>query len=559
MTPAVQPKKIWWKESVVYQVYPRSFKDSNGDGIGDLQGLISKLDYLKHLGIDVIWICPMYKSPMDDNGYDISDYQAIHEEFGTMADFDQLMNECKARGIRLVIDLVINHTSDEHPWFIESASSKDSAKRDWYIWRDPKNGKEPNNWESIFGGSAWKFDEKTGQYFMHLFSAKQPDLNWENLDMRKSVYQMIRWWLDRGIDGFRIDAFSHARKEPGLADMPNPKNLEWVPSYDKHMNVPGILNYVEDLCKNTFVHYDIMTVCEANGVNAEHADEWVGEDKKRFNMVIQFEHVGLWDTNPDQRFNMKALKNVFTRWQKGLDGKGWNALFVENHDVPRINSKWGDTTQFWRESSTAIATMYFLMQGTPYIYQGQEIGMTNSKFDGPQDFNDVSAKNYFANKRKEGFTDAQITAELNHTSRDNARTPMQWDSSVNAGFGSGTPWLKVNPNYKQINVAAQLEDPESIFNYYRRMIRLRKQHPGFIYGSFDLIAPDHQEVFAYTRTYGSEKYAVIANLTKKAVTVDLGSVQVRPEGLLMANMEVADKAAANSLHLRPFEARVYKI
>ncbi|UYL08950.1 alpha-glucosidase [Bdellovibrio sp. SKB1291214] len=559
MSHAVQPKKIWWKESVVYQVYPRSFKDSNGDGIGDLQGLISKLDYLKHLGIDVIWICPMFKSPMDDNGYDISDYQAIHDEFGTMEDFDQLLKGCHDRGIRLILDLVVNHTSDEHPWFIESRSSKDNPKRDWYIWRDGKNGKEPNNWESIFSGSAWKYDELTQQWFMHVFSARQPDLNWENHDMRKAVYEMICWWLDRGIDGFRIDAFTHTRKEPGLADMPNPENFEYVPSYPKHMNVPGVLEYVQDLSQNTFQKYDCMTVGEANGVNAEHAAEWVGETKGRFNMVIQFEHVGLWDTNPDQRFNMKELKRVFANWQKGLEGIGWNALFVENHDVPRINSKWGDNKHHWHESSTAIATMYFMMQGTPFIYQGQEIGMTNTHFNGPEDFNDVSAKNYFVVKRKEGMTDAEITAELNHTSRDNARTPMQWDSSHNAGFSTGTPWLKVNPNHKHINVAAQLDDQNSIFNYYRRMIRLRRQHEGLIYGSFDMVAPHHKEVFAYTRTYGSEKFFIISNMTKKTVHVEIGPIHLRPEGLLMANMEVTDHGMEHNLHLKPFEARIYKI
>ncbi|WP_413295012.1 glycoside hydrolase family 13 protein [Bdellovibrio sp. HCB185ZH] len=559
MSSAVQPKKIWWKESVVYQVYPRSFKDSNGDGIGDLQGLISKLDYLKHLGIDVIWICPMFKSPMDDNGYDISDYQAIHDEFGTMEDFDQLLKGCHDRGIRLILDLVVNHTSDEHPWFIESRSSKDNPKRDWYIWRDGKDGKEPNNWESIFSGSAWKYDEKTAQWFMHVFSARQPDLNWENHDMRKAVYEMICWWLDRGIDGFRIDAFTHTRKEPGLADMPNPENFEYVPSYPKHMNVPGILDYVQDLSQNTFAKYDCMTVGEANGVNAEHAAEWVGETKGRFNMVIQFEHVGLWDTNPDQRFNMKEVKRVFANWQKGLENIGWNALFVENHDVPRINSKWGDVKHHWRESSTAIATMYFMMQGTPFIYQGQEIGMTNTHFNGPEDFNDVSAKNYFVVKRKEGLTDEEITAELNHTSRDNARTPMQWDSSHNGGFSTGTPWLKVNSNYKHINVAAQIEDQDSIFNWYRRMIRLRKQHEGLIYGTFDMVVPHHKEIFAYTRTYGSEKFLIISNMTKKATHCELGPVHLRPENLLMANMDVTDHGVEHNLHLKPFEARIYKL
>ncbi|MBO9665556.1 MAG: alpha-glucosidase [Bdellovibrio sp.] len=551
--------KVWWKETVVYQVYPRSFKDSNGDGIGDLQGLISKLDYLKDLGIGVIWICPMYKSPMDDNGYDISDYQAIHEEFGTMADFDQLMAECKRRDIRLIIDLVINHTSDEHPWFLESRSSKDNPKRDWYIWRDGKDGKEPNNWESIFGGPAWKYDEKTKQYFMHIFSSRQPDLNWENLDMRQAVYSMIRWWLDRGIDGFRIDAISHARKEPGLADMPNPKGLEYVPSYDKHMNVPGIQTYIRDLCDNTFNHYNIMTVGEANGVSAENADEWVGEEQKKFNMLIQFEHVGLWDKNPDQRFNMQDLKRVFSRWQKGLENRGWNALFVENHDVPRIISKWGETGAMWRESATAIAMMYFNMQGTPFIYQGQEIGMTNTQFDGPQDFNDVSAKNYFTNRRKQGASDKEITAELTPTTRDNARTPMQWNAEKNAGFSTGAPWLKTNPNYPQINVETEQKDPNSILNFYRKLIQIRKNNEVMVYGSYDLVLPEHQQVYAYTRTLGSAKVLVISNLTKTAASCDFAGMELHSDKLMLQNYEVSAHGAVSKIELRPFEARMYRL
>ena len=506
---------IWWKEAVVYQVYPRSFMDSNGDGVGDLQGLISKLDYLKYLGIDVIWICPMYKSPQDDNGYDISDYQDIHHEFGTMADFDQLLQEVHRRGMKLLIDLVINHTSDEHPWFIESRSSKNNPKRDWYIWRDGKNNKEPNNWESIFGGSAWKYDPETKQYFMHIFSSRQPDLNWESLDMRESIYRMIRWWLDKGIDGFRVDAISHMMKEPGLADMPNPKELDFVPSYDKHMNVPGIQNYIADLCRNTFVHYDIMTVGEANGVSAADAEEWVGESQKKFNMLIQFEHVGLWNTNPENRIDLSKVKEVFGRWQKGLENKGWNALFVENHDIPRIISKWGDAHNYWRESATSIAAMYFLMQGTPFIYQGQEIGMTNTVFKGPEDFNDISAKNQFTIRRNQGLNDVQITAELANSSRDNARTPMQWNSAHNAGFTTGQPWFKLNPNYKVINAENQIQQKDSIFNFYRSLIQLRKSQKAFIYGRYDLLMPEDKQVYAYTRTLDQTKMVVICNLTNK--------------------------------------------
>ncbi len=551
--------KVWWKETVVYQVYPRSFMDSNGDGVGDLEGLTSKLDYLKHLGINVIWICPMYKSPQDDNGYDISDYQDIHHEFGTMQDFDTLLSEVHKRGMKLLIDLVVNHTSDEHPWFIESKISKDSAKRDWYIWRDGKNGKEPNNWESIFGGSAWKYDEQTKQYFMHVFSARQPDLNWENLEMRQHVYQMICWWLDKGIDGFRIDAISHMMKEPGLADMPNPKGLEYVPSYDKHMNVPGIQNYISDLCKNTFVHYDIMTVGEANGVSAENAEEWVGEKQKKFNMLIQFEHVGLWDANPEKRIDLLKVKEVFGRWQKGLEHKGWNALFVENHDIPRIISKWGDTKNYWRESATSIAAMYFMMQGTPFIYQGQEIGMTNTVFSGPEDFNDISAKNYFTFRRKQGATDAEITAELANSSRDNARTPMQWSSAPHAGFTTGKPWLKVNPNYKDINVELQLDQSDSIFNFYRSLIQLRHSEPVFVYGAYDLLMAQDTQVYAYSRTLDNTKMVVLCNLTGKSAKFDVPGMSLHHKNLLLGNYEIASHSEGSSFDLLPYESRIYRM
>ncbi|MDU5013700.1 MAG: alpha-glucosidase, partial [Clostridium botulinum] len=378
--------KKWWKEAVAYQIYPRSFKDSNDDGIGDIEGIISKLDYLKNLGVDIIWICPMYKSPNDDNGYDISDYKAIMDEFGTMKDFDKLLQKVHEKGMKLIIDLVINHTSDEHKWFIESRSSKDNPKRDFYIWRDGKNGKEPNNWESIFKGSAWKYDKNTDQYFLHLFSKKQPDLNWKNEDVRKELYKMINWWLDKGIDGFRVDAISHIKKEDGLKDMPNPKKLEYVPSFDKHMNVEGIQKYLKELKENTFDKYDIITVGEANGVNINEAPQWVGEKDGKFNMIFQFEHLDLWDVDREEQSTVKKLKEVLSKWQEGLEGVGWNALFIENHDIQRVVSTLGDDKNFWEESSKALALIYFMQKGTPFIYQGQEIGMTNVKFEDIQDY-----------------------------------------------------------------------------------------------------------------------------------------------------------------------------
>lgn len=395
--------KKWWKEAVAYQIYPRSFMDSNGDGIGDIQGVISKLDYLQELGIDVIWICPIYTSPNDDNGYDISDYKGIMEDFGTMADFDQLLKEVHERDMKLIMDLVINHTSDEHPWFIESRSSKDNPYRDYYIWHPGKNGKEPNNWESIFSGSAWEFDSKTNEYYMHVFSRRQPDLNWENPTVRKELYEMVNWWLDKGIDGFRVDAISHIKKVPGYPDLPNPKKLKYVPSFKGHMNRDGIQIFLQELNKETFAKYDIMTVGEANGVKADQAEEWVSEENGIFNMIFQFEHLDLWGKSVTGGIDIHSLKETFTNWQTGLHGMGWNALFLENHDQPRSVSTWGNSEEYWEKSAKCLATMYFLMQGTPFIYQGQEIGMTNVKFPSIDDYNDVAIKNQYYNGIEEGI------------------------------------------------------------------------------------------------------------------------------------------------------------
>ncbi|OAS89314.1 MULTISPECIES: glycoside hydrolase family 13 protein [Metabacillus] len=556
-------KKVWWKEAVAYQVYPRSFMDSNGDGIGDLQGMISKLDYIKDLGIDVIWICPMYKSPNDDNGYDISDYQDIMGDFGTMADFDQLLEEVHNRGMKLIIDLVINHTSDEHPWFIESRSSKDDPKRDWYIWQDGKDGKEPNNWESIFSGSAWKYDEKTQQYYLHLFSTKQPDLNWRNKEVRNSLYEMINWWLDKGIDGFRVDAISHINKEEGLEDMPNEKGLKYVPSFDKHMNVSGIHKYLQELKEETFSKYDIMTVGEANGVKAEDKedlDEWVGEEKGKFNMVFQFEHLSLWDAGKKKKLDIVELKNVLSKWQKGLENKGWNALFIENHDQPRRVSTWGNDTRYWFESATALGAMYFLMQGTPFIYQGQEIGMTNVKFNSIEDYNDVADKNMYRIKREEGVAHGDIMDVIWSSSRDNSRTPMQWSSEQNAGFTTGKPWLGVNENFKEINVENQLQDESSVLHFYKKMIQLKKKNEVFTYGNYNLILDDHPQIYAYTRTMDNDKVVVFSNLSEEIATWDdVLDFSVGSDDLLLANHAVLDHDLVSKFTLKPYETRVYRI
>ncbi|MBU7594751.1 glycoside hydrolase family 13 protein [Metabacillus halosaccharovorans] len=555
-------KKHWWKEAVAYQIYPRSFMDTNGDGIGDLQGIISKLDYIKDLGIDVIWICPMYKSPNDDNGYDISDYQDIMDEFGTMADFDQLLKEVHNRGMKLIIDLVINHTSDEHPWFVESRSSKDNPKRDWYIWRDGKNGKEPNNWESIFSGSAWEFDEETKQYYMHIFSTKQPDLNWENPEVRHALYDMINWWLDKGIDGFRVDAISHINKEEGLKDMPNPKGLKYVPSFDKHMNVEGIHTYLKELKEETFAKYDIMTVGEANGVKVENEkdlEEWIGEEKGKFNMVFQFEHLSLWSAEKKKKLDIVGLKTALTKWQKALENKGWNALFIENHDQPRRVSTWGNDKEYWYESATALAVMYFLMQGTPFIYQGQEIGMTNVKFASIDEYNDVADKNMYRYKREEGIAHEDIMSIIWASSRDNSRTPMQWTSVENAGFTSGTPWLGLNDNYQKINVEDQLKDKGSILNFYKNMIKLKKSHDVFSYGVYDLLLENHPQIYAYSRTLEDEKVVIISNLTDETAETGEFLISVSSEKLLLSNYKVENHGDIDQFSLKPFEARVYRV
>lgn len=542
-------KKTWWKEAVAYQVYPRSFQDSNGDGIGDLQGLISRLDYIQDLGVDIIWICPMYKSPNDDNGYDISDYQDIMDEFGTMADFDQLLAEVHKRGMKLIIDLVINHSSDEHQWFIESRESKESDKRDWYIWRDGKDGKEPNNWGSIFGGSAWEYDETTDQYFLHLFSRKQPDLNWENEDVRNALYDMVNWWLDKGIDGFRVDAISHIKKDLTFSDMPAEEGKDYIQAWSKYMNVDGIMPFLGELKDKTFANYDIMTVGEANGVSSDQILEWVNEQDGKFDMIFQFEHLGLWD---DNGLNIPELKNVLSRWQDALSTDGWNALFIENHDKARIVSTWGNDDKYWSQSAKSLATMYFFMQGTPFIYQGQEIGMTNVQFETIDDYNDVSAKNMYRERIANGDTHEAIMQDLWQTSRDNSRTPMQWSEEANAGFSTGAPWIGLNPNYTEINVDLQLADEASILHYYKAMIRLRKEHEALVYGRYELLMADDEQVYAYSRTLDDAQFVIVANLTDEPASIEALFDLVEDAEIVLSNSD------SEGLELAAYEARVYK-
>lgn len=546
--------KQWWKEAVAYQVYPRSFNDSNNDGIGDLPGVIEKLDYLKDLGIDVIWLSPMYKSPNDDNGYDISDYKDIMDEFGTMHDFNQLLEGVHKRGMKLILDLVVNHTSDEHPWFIESKSSKDNPKRDWYIWKKPKSdGSEPNNWESIFNGSTWEFDEQTQEYYFHLFSKKQPDLNWHNPAVRNEIFDMMNWWFEKGIDGFRVDAITHIKKSFEAGDLSVPEGKTYAPAFDVDMNQPGIQTWLQEMKDKSLSQYNIMTVGEANGVNPDNAEDWVGEDKGKFNMIFQFEHLGLWNTG-DVKFDVKSYKTILNRWQKKLENVGWNALFIENHDQPRRVSTWGDDKTYWYESATTHAIVYFLQQGTPFIYQGQEIGMTNYPFESIETFNDVAVVNeYNIVKAQNGDTSA-LLEKHKMENRDNSRTPMQWNQNKNAGFSDHQPWFPVNPNYQQINVAEQQDNPNSILNFYKAMIQLKKSDDVYTYGKFDLVDTNNEQVFAYTRTLDDKQVLIVGNLTDQITSLNMPYYMSNHSNhILLHNYK---DRAINMNALRPFEAFV---
>ncbi|MEB1809381.1 MAG: alpha-glucosidase [Bacillaceae bacterium] len=557
-------EKVWWKESVVYQIYPRSFMDSNGDGIGDIQGIISKLDHIKDLGIDIIWLSPVYKSPNDDNGYDISDYKDIMDEFGTMADWEELLAQIHNRGMKLIMDLVVNHSSDEHEWFIEAKKSKDNPYRDYYIWRKGKDGKEPNNWESCFSGSAWKYDETTDEYFLHLFSKKQPDLNWENPTLRGEVYDMMKWWLDKGIDGFRMDVINFISKVDGLPDGEPQEGKKYVSGAPYFMNGPKIHEYLQEMHQQALSGYDVMTVGEMPGVSPEEAQLYTDEQRKEVNMVFQFEHVdldsgpnGKWDLKP---LDLKDLKWSLSRWQKGLEKAGWNSLYWNNHDQPRIVSRFGDDQNYHNESAKMLATLLHMMKGTPYIYQGEEIGMTNVKFDSIDDYRDIEILNMYKEKVEAGVPVEDIMKSIYVKGRDNARTPVQWNSSENAGFTTGTPWIKVNPNYREINAEKVVADSNSIYHYYRKLIQLRKQHEIIVYGDYDILHEDHLQVFAYTRTLGNEQLVVVCNFYGEDTTFELPEdLSSKQYTLLISNYNVKESEAISQIALRPYEARVYKL
>lgn len=553
-------EKRWWKESVVYQIYPRSFCDSNGDGIGDLNGITGKLDYLKELGIDVIWLSPVYKSPNDDNGYDISDYQAIMDEFGTMEDFDRMLATAHEKGIKIMMDLVVNHTSDEHKWFIESRKSTDNPYRDYYIWRPAKeDGSLPNNWGSCFSGPAWEYDKTTDMYFLHLFSKKQPDLNWDNPAVRQDVFDMMNWWLKKGVDGFRMDVISLISKEPGLPDKET--GINGYATFNVSANGPHVHEYLQEMRQKALNNADTITVGECSGVTLEEAKKYARSDEKELNMVFQFEHMdvdsdekaGKWTT---RKMDLRNLKKILTRWQKGLQDIAWNSLYWENHDQPRSVSRFGNDSDEYREiSAKMLATCIHMMQGTPYVYQGEELGMTNCPFNTLDNFRDLESINAFHELTEQGkMTEEDMMAAIGYKGRDNARTPMQWDDSAYAGFSTTNPWIMVNPNYTKINAKDQVNREDSVFKYYQKLIKLRHESELIVYGTYDLILDDDKDIYAYIRTLGDEKLIVYCNFSENTREVELPEEFVNKK-VLISNY-YSDAKANQKITLRPYEAIV---
>ena len=532
-------QRKWWQNAVVYQIYPRSFQDSNGDGIGDIPGIIRRLDYLADLGIDAVWLSPVYRSPQDDNGYDISDYQDIDPMFGTLEDMEELIREAKKRNIRIVMDLVLNHSSDEHRWFQEAKKSKDNPYHDYYVWRDGKEGVLPNEMKSVFGGPAWEWVPEVGQYYFHQFSVKQPDLNWENEKVRREIYDMILWWMDKGVGGFRLDVIDQIAKEPDLG-ITN--------------NGPRLHEFIRELSRETFQKGDLITVGEAWGADPERAKLYSNPDGSEFSMVFQFEHICLdqqegkekWDLAP---LSLVKLKENLAKWQRELMDCGWNSLFWDNHDLPRIVSRWGNDGKYRVESAKMLATVLHGMKGTPYIYQGEELGMTNVRFPDISHYRDIETLNMYRERKAAGYPEAEIMASLYAKSRDNARTPMQWDDGANAGFTEGTPWIEVNPNYPEINARAEMEEEDSVYHYYQKLIRLRKDLGIFVDGDFRLLLEEDPDVFAYERQAAGEKLRVIANFTDKTLPCSLLS-DCNEEAVLIHNYGKLPEDGS----LRPYEA-----
>ena len=552
--------KKWWHNAVVYQIYPRSFFDANNDGIGDIAGIISKLDYLQQLGINIIWLSPVYKSPMDDNGYDISDYQEIAAEFGTLAEMQMLINEAQKRDIRIVMDLVINHTSDEHPWFIEARKSKDSPYRDYYIWRQPQSdGSAPNDFHSYCGGSGWEFDATTGEYYFHQFSKCQPDLNWKNPKVQEEVHKMMNWWLEKGVDGFRMDVISLISKEqPELPD--KEPGINGYATFNVSANGPHVHEYLQEMRQKALNNADTITVGECSGVTLEEAKKYARSDEKELNMVFQFEHMdvdsdekaGKWTT---RKMDLRNLKKILTRWQKGLQDIAWNSLYWENHDQPRSVSRFGNDSDEYREiSAKMLATCIHMMQGTPYVYQGEELGMTNCPFNTLDNFRDLESINAFHELTEQGkMTEEDMMAAIGYKGRDNARTPMQWDDSAYAGFSTANPWIMVNPNYTKINAKDQINREDSVFKYYQKLIKLRHESELIVYGTYDLILDDDKDIYAYIRTLGDEKLIVYCNFSENTREVEL------PEEFTNGKVLISNYIDAKVNHkitLRPYEAIV---
>ncbi len=550
----------WWKEAAIYQIYPRSFKDSNGDGIGDLNGITGQLDYIKNLGIDVIWLSPIFKSPNADNGYDISDYRAIMDEFGTMADFEQLLAGVKQRGMRLILDLVANHSSDEHAWFVESRKSKDNPYRDYYIWRPAKDGQAPNNWLSYFSGSAWQLDPATGEYYLHLFAVKQPDLNWDNPRLRHEIYDIMRFWLDKGINGFRMDVIPFISKDPAFPDYPAGFDGDFGKVY---ASGPKLHDYIQEMHREVLSKYDVMTVGEAAGVSLEQTPLLVDERRKELNMIFQFDLVGLdragafWKYSP---FELPQLKAIFARYEKSLDYHCWPTVFLSNHDNPRPVSRFGNDVPAFREpSAKMLATLLLTMKGTPFIYQGDELGMTNYPFTDIKEFDDIQVRNAWQEEVVQNNGDpADFMYHMLHTTRDHSRTCMQWDDGDNAGFSTAEKtWFVVNPNFKTINAKRAIADPHSVYHYYRKLLALRKQTPALIYGGFADIDPSHAQVFAYTRTLGEARYLVVLHFGSEPLSYTL------PKGIQTGQWIFGNSAPAGeqstTLSLHPYEARIYTL
>jgi oligo-1,6-glucosidase len=554
-------RKAWWKEAVVYQIYPKSFQDSNGDGIGDLPGILQRLNYITKLGATVIWLCPVYESPNCDNGYDISNYQKIMAEYGSMEEFDELLHAAHERGLKVILDLVVNHTSDEHPWFMESRKSKDNPYRDYYIWQESKNGDAPNNWGGCFSGPAWEYDKATDMYYLHLFSKKQPDLNWDNPSLRHSVFDMMTWWLQKGIDGFRLDVISYVSKDFRFPDGEKKNGL--YGDFSPYVaNGPRVHEYLRQMNREVLSKYDIVTVGETPGVTVEEAQKYAGSHAGELNMVFHFEHMSLDEGEhgkwSNARFKLVNLKTILTKWQKGLNGCGWNSLYWNNHDQPRAVSRFGnDSTPFYRDKSAKmLATCLYMMQGTPFIYQGEELGMTNMAFENLEDYRDIETLNAYQEIVVKQGVDPQMMMEYIHRkSRDNARTPMQWNDSKNAGFTIGDPWIKVNPNYKEINAENAISNPKSIFNYYRNLIQLRKQYEIIVYGNYDLLLPDDPQLYIYTRKLGNRKLLVICNFSNETVCMHMPAGFTGDKKLLIANYETI----AQEELLLAYEARVYYV